>query len=223
MIVALVHAADVPLNFARLDLLDGRKLKNVVVKSYDLKSERLLVIADGKAMMIPIASVPPPFNQQLKSAPASGASVSTISPAPRPIISAADQYHMEVTARVPQQAPVRVAPPRRAERPRSGDPMLADATLAQHQAAAHGRAQRYFRYEFQIGSNSISVTSLDFEVGVPAAVPGWTGRYCTNGKAFIEYFDSKGRSYQRTTSTFEITTEQKPGEALTVIDFSRKS
>lgn len=45
----------------------------------------------------------------------------------------------------------------------------------------------------------------------------------TEGKAFIEYFDRKSRSYQRTTSTFEILTEQKPGEEIKVVDFTRRS
>ena len=103
------------------------------------------------------------------------------------------------------------------------DPLLTEAGLTQHQAAAQQRAQTYFQYEFQVGSNSIVVTSLSFELDVPKPVPGWTGRCFTSGKAFIEYFDSKGRSYQRTTSTFEVTTEQRPGEGLKAIDFSRKS
>jgi len=43
----LACAADqVVLQFPRLDLLDGRKLKNVIVKSYDAKSGDVLVVAD---------------------------------------------------------------------------------------------------------------------------------------------------------------------------------
>ena len=74
-----------------------------------------------------------------------------------------------------------------------------------------------------MGSNSIIVQSVSLELSVPVSVPGWTGRFQTQGKAYIEYYDSKGRSFQRATSTFEVTTEQKPGEALQVVDFSRKT
>jgi hypothetical protein len=220
------QSEEVPLKFTRLELSDGRKLKDVVVKSYDAKSEKLLIIADGKAMMIPIASVPPPFNVQLKAAPASGASVNTVaSPPPvvRSLPTAADQYYLVHT--VPAPAPQVVYVPQRAPASRVApvDPMLARADLKGHQDAARARAQRYFRYEHQMGSNSILVQSVSVELTVPVSVPGWTGRFETKGSAFIEYYDSKGRSFQRATSTFEVTTEQKPGEALQVIDFTRKS
>jgi hypothetical protein len=221
--VAWVRANDAPLNFSRLDLSDGRKLKNVVVKSYDAKSAKLLIIANGTAMTIPLAVVPPPFNEKLKAAPASGGFVNTIAAPSRPLVSAADQYHLErpmpyrppQVIYVPQPAPVL--------RPVAPDPLLAQADLTRHQAAAQARAQNYFRYEHQYGSTSIIVNSLNFELGVPTAVPGWPGRFESKGTAYIEYYDSRGRSFGRTTSRFEVTTEQKPGEALQVVDFTKKS
>jgi hypothetical protein len=215
---------EVPLKFERLDLTDGRKLKNVVVKTYDAKTQRLLVIADGKAMMVPIASLPPPFNERLKSAPAAGGSVNTITPPlPRSMSSAADQYYLERAVPMQQPHVVYVPQPAPVVRPAPVDPMLAQATLKGHQDAARARASRYFRYVHQMGSNSIIVQSVSLELTVPATVPGWTGRFQTAGTAYIEYFDSKGRSFQRATSTFEVTTEQKPGEALQVVDFTRKT
>src|SRR5471030_2569433 len=64
---AIACAADeVVLQFPQLDLLDGRKLKNVAVKSYDAKSGDVLVLADGKALVIPIAQVPAPFADRVK-------------------------------------------------------------------------------------------------------------------------------------------------------------
>ena len=213
----------VPLKFDRLDLNDGRKLKNVVVKSYDAKSQRLLIIADGKAMMIPVASVPAPFNEKLKDVPASGGFVSTTS-APRQavkVITAADQYG--ITTPAPALPPYVNPSYRPAPRPVHREPASPEASLAEHQNSARARAFRYYRYEYPAGSSSIRVTALDFELGVPQPVPGWTGRCCTEGKAFLEFFDSKGRSLQRATSTFEVITEQKPNEALKVVDFSRKT
>ena len=223
--VAWVRADDVPLNFSRLDLSDGRKLKNVVVKSYDAKSEKLLIIADGKAMTIPIATVPAPFNEKLKGAPASGGSVNTVAAPVRTPVSAADQYFLERSVPVPSRPPLVIYIPQAAPVTRAApvDPMLAQADLTRHQAAAQARAQNYFRYEHQYGSTSIIVNSLNFELGVPTAVPGWPGRFESKGTAYIEYYDSRGRSFGRTTSRFEVTTEQKPGEALQVVDFTKKS
>jgi hypothetical protein len=230
-------AESIPLRFNQIDLTDGRQLKNVVVRSYDAKTERLLVVADKTAMTIPIALIPPPFNEKLKAAPATGASVSTALVLPRPANARSSTEPDESAVAVPTTpAPEVVAisetpptPPASAPRPRpqlrrngeTGEPVEASPT--RHQFVARTRANRYYRYEHQVGSNSISVTALEFDLGTTTPVPGYPGRCRTEGKAFIEYFDSKGRSYQRTTSTFEVLTEQKPGEEIKVIDFSRKS
>ena len=232
-------AEPVPLRFNQIDLTDGRQLKNVVVKSYDARTERLLIVADKTAMTIPIALLPPPFNEKLKAAPAAGGSVSTAlslpkpppSSTPVPAEAAATAVAVPTTpapeVNVPSEvpAPVPQPAPRANSRPRRGSDSSepAGASPTQHQFVARSRANRYYRYEHQVGSSSISVTSLEFDLGTTLPVPGWSGRYRTEGKAFIEYFDSKGRSYQRTTSTFEILTEQKPGEEIKVVDFTRRS
>jgi hypothetical protein len=251
--------ADVPLKFSRLDLTDGRKLKNVVVRSYDAKTEKLLVVADGKAMTIPISVVPPPFNQQLKGAPASGSSVSTIG-APTSLATAADQFRLDVpvparpaaarpeplplpplaarpqpvplqpAATRPQPVPARPtaarpAPPvSRTARP-APDPAAEEAVrLKRHQAVARTRAERYYRYEYPLGSGLISVTALDFELSLPKAVPGYSNRVETSGKVWLEFYESTGGgSVRRATAGFEITTEETPTDGINVIDFTRKS
>lgn len=38
----------------RLRLLDGRTLENVIIRSYDAQASKVLVIANGKAMLVPI-------------------------------------------------------------------------------------------------------------------------------------------------------------------------
>jgi hypothetical protein len=216
---------DVPLSFTRLDLTDGRKLKNVVVKSYDAPSQKLLVVADGKAMTIPIALVPPPFNQQLRAAPASGSSVTTVAMR-TPIGAAADQYQLSrpvAVRRLP--SPERVVPSPTAQPPPAAvdHPLLAPASLSAHEYVARMRAEQYYRYEFRIGSSSTARFDLEIEMGVPKPVVGRDGRCSTEGKAFILYYDPASRNPQRTTSTFEVVTEQPPGEALKAIDFTRKS
>jgi hypothetical protein len=239
---------DVPLTFTRLDLTDGRKLKNVVVKSYDAKSGKLLIIADGKATTIAIALVPPPFNEQLKSAPRSGETVTTIA-TPRVVANAADQYYMD-TAVPPAPPPSKTTPssshssvrpkktpsaptvvyvpaptsPAPVAQQQPAHPALAAAGLKEHQDAAKARAQKYYQYEFPLGSNSVTVTAQDIELSVPKLWSNWDPpRYTMEGKIYINYYDSKGGSFQRATSTFEITTEQRPGEEVKVIDFTRKS
>jgi len=76
-------AADVPLKYTRLDLTDGRTLTNVVIKSYDAATDKLLLVADGKAMLVPENLIPPPLAVRLKaSAPAAGSTTRLITPPP---------------------------------------------------------------------------------------------------------------------------------------------
>lgn len=191
-----------PLEFKRLDLLDKRVLRDVVVRSYDASTDKLLIVASGKAMVVPARLVPAPFADQLRhNAPASG---STVSPGSNP-------------PALPPAAPPRNDPP---------PPPPAETTstnAAAHRAAAIDRALTFYRYEFKAGSDAMRVDSVKIDAGPATPVPGWSGRYRTQGKAYLELFDTKGWSATRAQSTFEITTEQKPGEAIAVIDFSRKS
>jgi hypothetical protein len=207
---------DLVLQFHRMDLSDGRKLKNVIVRSYDAKSEKLLVIADGKAMTVPIALLPAPFNQTLKGAPASGGTVNTFAAPPRPVLSAADQYYLEHPAPVRTFAPVQ---PTRA-------PAVQVSTENPHTAqekVARDRARRYYTYEFPASMTSHRVTLIDVELQTPQSVPGWTGRSSAQGKAYIELYDRRNRSVQRRTSNFEVLMEQKMGESLRAIDFTVKN
>jgi hypothetical protein len=211
----------VPFELARVELSDGREFTDMRVRTYDARSDKVLILTDGKAMALPLALFPPSLHELLKSAPPSGGSVSTTPAAsqqPRPMAMVADQYATETTIPASLPPPVHVVQraPRRVEPAREASPIG-------HQFAARARATRHYRYEYQAGSNSISVTALDFEFSTPEPIPGWTGRCRTEGKAYLEFYDSKGRSFQRATSTFEVVTEQKSGEELKVIDFTRKT
>ena len=68
---------------------------------------------------------------------------------------------------------------------------------------------------------SVSITALDIDADQPEAIMGWPGRYRTKGKAYLEFYDSRGNSFSRTTSSFEVITEQKPGQMPKVVDFTR--
>jgi hypothetical protein len=200
---AVAWAADVPTRFIRLDLMDGRTLTNVVIKSYDAATGKLLLVTDGKAMLVPADLIPPPLAARLKAGvPAAGSTTAIVTPQPAALSAVPEK---------PVSAPaVQVI-----------DTPGADPMLASHQGAAEERAQRYYRYEFQAGSNAISITALDIDADQPEAIMGWPGRYRTKGKAYLEFYDSRGNSFSRTTSSFEVITEQKPGQMPKVVDFTR--
>lgn len=196
---AIAWTAEVPLRFTRLDLLDGRTLTNVVVKSYDAATGQLLLVADGKAMLVPANLIPPPFAARLKAgAPAAGSTTAFVTTQP--------------------VAPSAVPAVQVVDTPSATG---SDQLLAGHQEAAQTRARRYYQYEFKAGSDAISVTALDIDMDQPEAIEGWFGRYRTKGKVYLEFYDSKGNSFSRTTSSFEVITEQKPGQPIKVVDFTR--
>ncbi len=212
---AIACAADeVSLQFPQLDLLDGRKLKNVVVKSYDAKAGDVLVVADDKALVIPIKQVPAPFADRVKNnAPAAGATTAVVAAPPPPPVS---------TPLMPTPTPAPVVGDTEHPVKGKGKAKAVAGVLAEHKAAAEARATEFYKFELQAGSNAISVNKLTLHLDQPQPVDGWTGRYRTTGRAFYEFYDSVG-SFQRGTGSFEVVTErQKPGDELKVVDFIHK-
>ncbi len=199
-VAANAPAGDVPLKLQRLDLTDGRTLTNVVIKSYDAASNRLLLVADGTAMLIPVTLVPAPFGERLKaSAPRAGSSMSVVATAP--------------------DAGPKPAPPGPAAAPPVADE---PPVVASHRQVAEERARRYFEFEYSAGSGAVSVTKLAIQTRPPEPVDGWPGRYRTRGRAWIEFFESKGRSFGRRDERFEVITEQKPDQSVAVVDFTTR-
>lgn len=212
--LAVVVAAPPPgATFARLDLIDGRTLRDVTVRSYDPATGRVLLLAGRTAMSLPLALIPAPFDQQVKAAvPEAGSNLTTVAVrTPAPAIASGEDA--ATVAPPPEPRVVRVT----ALAP-SG---AGDAARVRHREAAVKRAERYFTYEHQAGSSALSVYDRDVEVERTEAIEGWPGRYRTRGRAYIQYYDSRGRSFSRTTSRFEVITEQKPGEDIEVVDFTR--
>lgn len=216
-IVAAGAAGTVPTKFVRMDLLDGRTLTNVELVSYDAASGKVLLIADQKAMLVPVNLIPAPFAARLKhDLPEAGATSSVVGNAPAATvhpIPAADRSGVIVRPTIP------VSP---APTPVASGAAGADQNLAAHKQAAEARAARYYRFDYQAGSGSILVTALQIETDQPEEVQGWPGRYRTEGRAFMEFYDSKGGSFSRATSRFEVLTEQTPGKPLTVVGFTPK-
>ena len=199
--------------FARMDLLDGRTLKAVTITSYDPSSDRLLLLAEGKLMLVPTKLVPPPFAEHFrKNAKRSGGSTSTVPSAS----SASSSKPTTSTTRTQNRRNTIKGKTIQESSENAADPKPA------HLEAARKRAERFYRYEFTAGSNSITVTAQDIEITHCDAVAGWTGRYRSEGTARLEYFDSKGNGFQRVSSKFEILTESSEESTVAVIDFTRK-
>jgi hypothetical protein len=214
LLTATLAFANIPAtSVGRITLLDGRVLKNVVIRTYDSSSSKVLLISDGKAMLIPLSIIPPPYAESIREAAAKpSADLVQTTPVPVPsdtVISTAPPAETVVVK--PTPAPIVVTPAA------TVDPVEA------HMNAATAHVRRYYKFEYRTGSNAISVTDSDIAVEETEAVEGWSGRYRTTGKVYLEVYDSVGGgSFRRTTGKFEVLTEQKPGELIKVIDFTRK-
>lgn len=149
------------LEFKRLDLLDKRTLRDVVVRAYDARADKFLVIASGKAMTIAASLVPAPFADQLRAnAPASGSTVS----------SGADTAP---SSRTGTQS--RTSPP--SSTPAATSTPDSSATLAAaHRATAIDRALTFYRYEFVAGSAAMRVDSVKIDAEPTRPVAGWSSR-----------------------------------------------
>jgi hypothetical protein len=209
----------------RLVLRDGRILKNVVIRSYDAPSSKVLVLAERRALLIPIQLLPPAYADKIRAIPSTADLVQTTPiPAARPLTppaprTATTSAHPAAPATPPVPiTPTAPAPPAPVN-PRAEpiDPLDA------HMNAAKAHVLRYYKFEYRSGSNSIAVTDSDIAIEETEPVTGWSNRYRTRGKVYLEIYDSiGGGSFRRTTGKFDILTEQKPGEFIKVVDFTRK-
>lgn len=218
---AITSAAE----FQRLDLLDGRTLRDVNLRSYDAETDKVLLLSQGKAYSVPARLIPPPFAEQFrKRGERPGTSVSTVSAPALPATPPASAVRSPAAGAAATAPDIGAASQTR--RPR-GDPTRTPPEPAAASAQAHAdvaatRASRFFRYEFKAGSDSITVTVLNVDIATCESISGWKGRYRTQGHAFLEFFDSKGSSFQRANRGFEVITEEKSPGQLAVIDFTQK-
>lgn len=192
------------LHFNQIDLTDGRTLRNVTIKTYDNVSGRVLIITEGKASTVALTLFPSPLDQQISARAPRAGTTSTVVP--------------QRVLPPPQEAPPAANPDRTASD--QAEAAAADSTLEQHRSAARARADRYFRTEYNLGSGAVRVRSVDLDTRLPEPVAGWSGRYRTQGRAFIEFFDSKGWSYSRSTAAFEVLTQQKPDGQISISEFA---
>ena len=220
-LLSFAHAESSITPVGRLVLRDGRILKNVVIRSYDAPSSKVLVLSEGRALLIPIALLPPAYAEKVRAAqPTADLVQTTPIPAttaeqPAPPVSETTPAAPVAPSVPPTPAPAQPAPVNPRAEP--VDPLEA------HMAAATAHVRRYYKFEYRSGSNSIAVTDTDIAIEETEPVTGWTNRYRTKGKVYLEIYDSiGGGSFRRGTSRFEVLTEQKPGELIKVVDFTRR-
>ncbi len=196
-LLACASAIGADLTFDEVTLGDGRILKDVTVKSFNNNNGKVVVKTNGTITTIPLVQFPESaINAIYQQYNGRFSSVST----------------------VPQSD--QVIPPERPVRYRA-QPSAPDASTSgsqgAHVAAARARAQRFFSYEYRLGASNAIVTQRSIELTQTEQVPGWTGRYRSKGKAYLSFYNSAGGSFQRTAVNFEVETEERPGQGVSVV------
>ena len=88
------------------------------------------------------------------------------------------------------------AAPREAER---------HALYARIYEAARGRADKYFRYEYEPSSSSrIYTISVAVDADDPEPWAGIPGRYTVKGKGYLAYYNSRYTGFDRSTKEFTV-------------------
>ena len=88
-------------------------------------------------------------------------------------------------------------------------------------SAAQERADRYFRYEYQLGSSAGVSISVRVVTNPPEEIPGWLGEYHVYGTAYLTWFDTAGGSAQNTNRDFEVRVKSK-GDQISDCEFTLK-
>lgn len=214
-IFAAQHKIDLPFDF--IQLKNGKKLEHGIIKTYDSSTGRIIVFADRSATAVQLELLPDDISSAILS----------MSPDPE------KDEKRAASAEKAQDRSSAAARARDDERRRAREESIAAAEQSEAQkradqlrhreeakALAESRAYKYYRYEMRPGSGSVTITAKDMYLEAPEEIQGWAGRLRFKGEIALEYYDSKGRSFNSMTSHFEVTTETKPDGGTQVVDFT---
>lgn len=203
-----LHAnAMVPLDFrfVRIDLANGRILKNAALTGFNRESELIYVMEDRKLKPYPAALFPGFVRDQIDARLAEYPDTSDES-------AAAD--------RKDSTAPSAQKP--EATRPPIGSPEANAINQAEIEDAVMRKAEtaalRHFRYGSRNGSGYSTMTNGDVDLDMPEAVPGWSNRYRVKGTVYFSLYDSVGETFSNRRRGVEVIVEAKSSRSIKVLE-----
>lgn len=223
--VAWATPATVDLEVDTLTLKNGKVLRQVLIKSYDSSSGRVVLMVNKSITTTQLEMLPPEVIQQIKS---------LLPPEPTPeekakkaASDAAAASRREAAQRKKENAERQAA--RKAEQEANAQASAErnaeqneESALWAVKSAAKTKAYDYFRYEYNPGSGSVIVTSIRIQLDEPEPMSGWTGRYRAQGKALFNYYAGGGGSFNNTSRAFEVEVEKPARGSAKVVAFSLK-
>ena len=219
---ALAATVDVSLPYKELRLKDGLLFTDATVRSFNTATGTVTLLANKELVSVRTALLPDEVAARLKD----------LSPA---------QNKDEMDAEKLQAAADRAKAAENADRRqrRLEDEALAARTAsrtlnvkaAAEEAArveaipdevarfAESRARAFFKYQDSPHSNIGAVISSDIFLENPEPVPGWSGRYRVEGKAYRQYVNNQASGFGRSGQEFEMliqTREHKKPEIVEI-------
>lgn len=218
---AAPHKIEMPVE--NLVLKNGQKYANGTIQSFDHASGKVVLMADRKITSLQLELLPDELADRI------------IAMVPD---ETQDAIRAEKSARKQQEADAartkaaqekaraeelsRGAAEGRARAAETAKETKQEQMKAETTRLARTRADRYFRYEFRPGSGATVQIRRDIDLEEPVEVAGWANRYRVQGQIGLEYYDSKGRSFNSTVQRFEVTAQGDNQGRMTVVDFTVK-
>lgn len=214
---------DVNLELETLTLLNGRSYGKCVLRSYDPDNGRVVFVEQRNMVSVQLELLPKELAERV---------VALVPAADKDAAREAKDRELQRQRAADKQNTARNA--ERAKQNRTEDRQSADRAAeseasqlasrlkANAKQAVYVRARRYFSYEYKPGSGSVAITRGGLELDEPEDVPGWDRRMRVSGTVGLEFYDSYGGSFNRTTRSFEALVEGSKNGSVKIIDFALK-
>ncbi|MEJ6731332.1 MAG: hypothetical protein QNK90_04515 [Opitutaceae bacterium] len=191
------------LRYERVNLANGRVLKDVAITSINRESGLVYVLEDRKLKPYPKALFPGFVTQRI---------ANRLQEYP-----AQDSSRERARALTPQPSNTRSPTTSPIGSPENNAALRAAIETAVS-AKAETAALRHIGYGQRTGSGYTTTTQCEVELDGPTAIPGWTGRYRVKGIAYYSYYDSVGTTFNNRRRGVEVILEAKSPRSIKVLE-----
>jgi hypothetical protein len=224
-----VHAAavvvDVNLPYKELRLKDGMLFTDVAVRSLNTAAGTVMLQVNKDLISVRTAMLPDEVNARLKEL--TPAQTKEELEAERQQEAADRKKAAENAERRQRMAEEEAQAARAASRDFNVKAAAETAAKAENVPAevakfAEERAKAYFKYRDDPFSNIGAVIGSDIYLENPEPVPGWTGRYRVEGKAYRQYINNQSSGFDRSAKEFEMLVQTREGKKPEIVEIRIK-
>jgi len=219
-IVVVLH-----LPYKELRLKDGTLLSDVAVRSFNTTAGTATLRLKNELISVPTSLLPDEVSAKLKEL------TPVLSKEAQEAEKAREEAERKRAAENAERRQLQAEEEAKAVRAdsRKLNVKVAEAALAKPDPVleevakfAETHARTYFKYQDDPGSNIGTVTSADLYLEDPEPVPGWSGRYRVEGKAFRQYINNQASGFGRGSKEFEMLIQTREGKKPEIVEIRVK-